>query len=49
LIAAEIPAAKRVAAIWVFYLDDFRAHVGEQHRAVGTGNKIAQLQNPDAV
>jgi hypothetical protein len=48
LIAAQIPAAKRIAAFGIFHFNDFGAHIGEQHRAVGARNKIAQLQNFDA-
>jgi len=34
---------------WVFDFDHFRTHIREQHRTVRPGNKIAQLQNSDAV
>src|SRR6185295_1382991 len=49
LIAAQIPTAKWVAAFGIFDFDHFRAHIGEQHRAVGAGDKISQLQNSDAL
>jgi hypothetical protein len=49
LIAAEVPTAKWVAALGVSHLSHLRAHIRQQHRAVRTGNKIAQLQNLDAI
>ena len=43
------PGARVVALARLFDLDDARAHVGEQHRAVRAGQHAREVENGDSV
>ena len=43
------PRARVVALAGLFDLDDARAHVGEQHRAIGPDRHACQVENGDSV
>ena len=42
------PRACLVSVAWTFHLDDARAHVGQEHRAIRAGQDASQIENEDA-